>query len=122
MISLFTMLQRDEELSGAGRLPEWQATHPDPGNRIKNVQSLIAASTENFASKTIGADEFLTRIDGMVYGENPRAGYFRGTVFIHPDFEFDHPGGNAATDDDVVERILRNRASIVAASSFDERA
>ncbi len=24
----------------------------------------------------------------MVYGENPRAGYFRGTVFIHPDFAF----------------------------------
>ena len=88
MINLFTMLQRDEELSGAGRLPEWQATHPDPGNRIKNVQSLIAASKENFGSKTIGANEFLTHIDGMVYGENPRAGYFRGTVFIHPDFEF----------------------------------
>lgn len=88
MINLFTMLQRDEQLSGAGRLPEWQATHPDPGNRIKNVQNLIAASKENFSSKTIGTDEFLTRIDGMVYGENPRAGYFRGTVFIHPDFEF----------------------------------
>lgn len=88
MINLFTMLQRDEQLSGAGRLPEWQATHPDPGNRIKNVQNLIAASKETFSAKTIGVDEFLTRIDGMVYGENPRAGYFRGTVFIHPDFEF----------------------------------
>jgi predicted Zn-dependent protease len=95
MINLFTMLQGDEQLSGAGRLPEWEATHPDPGNRIKAVQSLIAASKENFGSKTIGADEFLTRIDGMVYGENPRAGFFRGTVFIHPDFEllFQFPDG-----------------------------
>ena len=46
----------------------------------------------------------------------------RQDLAIHPDFEFDHSGGNAATDDDVVERILRNRASIVAASRFDERA
>ena len=88
MVSLFTMLQRDEQLSGGGRLPEWQATHPDPGNRIKNVQSLIAASKDDFGSKAIGAEEFLKRIDGMVYGENPRAGYFRGTVFMHPDLEF----------------------------------
>jgi predicted Zn-dependent protease len=95
MIDLFTMLQRDEQLSGAGRLPEWQATHPDPGNRIRNVQSLIAASKENFRTKTIGAEEFLTRIDGMVYGENPRAGYFRGNVFMHPDFKllFQFPDG-----------------------------
>jgi predicted Zn-dependent protease len=95
MIDLFTMLQRDELQTGAGRVPEWQATHPDPGNRIRNVQRLIAASKEDFGSKTIGAEEFLTRIDGMVYGENPRAGYFRGNVFMHPDFEllFQFPDG-----------------------------
>jgi predicted Zn-dependent protease len=95
MISLFAMLQRDEQLSGAGRLPEWQATHPDPGNRVKTVESLIAASKEDFGSKTIGAAEFLKRIDGMVYGENPRVGYFRGTLFIHPDLEllFQFPDG-----------------------------
>lgn len=88
MISLFTMLQRDEQLSGSGRLPEWQATHPDPGNRIKDAQGLIAASNQNFGTKTIGAAEYLQRIDGMVYGENPRAGFFRGTLFMHPDLKF----------------------------------
>ena len=89
MISLFKMLERDEQLSGGGgRLPEWQATHPDPGNRIKDVQDLVAASTQNFSSKKVGGDEFLQRLDGMVYGEDPRAGYFQGTLFIHPDLEF----------------------------------
>jgi predicted Zn-dependent protease len=42
MINLFTMLQRDEQLSGAGRLLNGRQ-RSRPGNRIKNVQSLIAA-------------------------------------------------------------------------------
>ena len=88
MINLFEMLQRDEQLGGGGRLPEWQATHPDPGNRIKDVQDLVAASAQNFGAKKIGGDEFLQRLDGMVYGEDPRAGYFQGTLFLHPDLKF----------------------------------
>ncbi len=88
MINLFEMLQRDEQLSGGGRLPEWQATHPDPGNRIKDVQSLVAASAQNFSAKQIGGDAFLQRLDGMVYGEDPRAGYFQGSLFLHPALEF----------------------------------
>jgi predicted Zn-dependent protease len=88
MISVFEMLQRDEQLSGGGRLPEWQASHPDPGNRIKDIRSMVAASMQAFDSKKTGGDEFLRRLDGMVYGENPRAGYFQGALFIHPDLKF----------------------------------
>jgi predicted Zn-dependent protease len=88
MARVFEMLQRDAAMGGAGRLPEWQSTHPDPGNRIEGVHALAAASPESFASKKVGEDEFLGRIDGMVYGEDPRAGYFEGPLFIHPDLEF----------------------------------
>jgi predicted Zn-dependent protease len=88
MIDVFVMLQRDASLAGGGRLPEWQSTHPDPGNRISNVERLVAASPQDFASKRIGGDEFLRQIDGLVYGVNPRAGFFRGTLFMHPDLKF----------------------------------
>jgi predicted Zn-dependent protease len=88
MISVFEMLRRDAQLSGIGRLPEWQATHPDPGNRIQDVERLVAASTEDFSTKKVGGDEFLRRLDGMVFGEDPRAGYFQGPLFIHPELEF----------------------------------
>jgi predicted Zn-dependent protease len=88
MTNLFVMLQRDEQLAGGGRLPEWQATHPDPGNRIKDVQTLVASSTRDFGSTKIGEDQFLGHLEGMVYGENPRAGYFEGSLFIHPDLQF----------------------------------
>jgi predicted Zn-dependent protease len=88
MIAVFQMLQDDAQLSGGGRLPEWQSTHPDPGNRIADVQGMVAASTENFSAMKVGGDEFLQRIDGMIYGEDPRAGYFQGPLFIHPDLKF----------------------------------
>jgi predicted Zn-dependent protease len=43
----------------------------------------------------IGRDDYLTRIDGMVYGEDPRNGLLRGRTFVHPDlrFAFDVPSG-----------------------------
>ena len=88
MIGLFEMLQASEKLSGGGRLPGWQSTHPDPGNRIKDVQTMAGASTQDFSSMRIRGEEFLQRIHGVVYGENPRAGYFQGAVFIHPDLKF----------------------------------
>ncbi|HSA54200.1 MAG TPA: M48 family metalloprotease [Gemmatimonadaceae bacterium] len=95
MISLFEMLQRDDARRGGGGLPEWQATHPDPGNRIKHVQSLIAASKQDFSATKLGEVEFLQRIDGMVYGVNPRDGFFQDEVFVHPDlaFLFQFPAG-----------------------------
>lgn len=88
MISVFQMLQRDAQLGGAGRLPEWQSTHPDPGSRISDVQGLVTATTQDLNSMRVGGDEYLRQIDGMVYGVDPRAGYFRGTLFIHPNLKF----------------------------------
>lgn len=88
MIGVFEMLQSDARLSGSGRLPEWQSTHPDPGNRIEAVGAMVAASSQNFGSMKVGGDEFLRQIDGMVYGADPRAGYFKGSLFIHPELKF----------------------------------
>jgi predicted Zn-dependent protease len=44
---------------------------------------------------TVAVDEYLGRLDGLVYGENPRNGFFRGTQFLHPDMRFriDFPQG-----------------------------
>jgi predicted Zn-dependent protease len=116
MISVFQMLQRVEQLAGGGRLPEWQSTHPDPGNRIAAIQLLVAATPQDLGSKRVGGTEFLRQIDGMVYGVNPRAGFFRGSLFLHPDlkFVFQFPDGwktqNAA---DAVAAISPDQTAIV---------
>ncbi|NIR44591.1 MAG: hypothetical protein GWN99_09870, partial [Gemmatimonadetes bacterium] len=52
---------------------------------------LAGASLEG----TIDRDRYLHLIDGVVFGENPRNGYFEGQTFLHPDlrFRFDFPAG-----------------------------
>ena len=95
MVNVFQMLDQQQQMSGGGRLPEWQATHPDPGNRIKDVEQLLTTVPADLNSKRIGRDDFLKVTDGMVYGVNPRQGFFRGTLFLHPDlkFQFQFPDG-----------------------------
>ena len=88
MANVFRMFQAQEALGGGGRLPEWQSSHPDPGNRIETVNRLVAASDANFAALRVGEPEYLRRLDGMVYGENPRLGFFVGALFVHPDLKF----------------------------------
>ncbi len=95
MVGVFRMLERQGQLRGAGRLPEWQATHPDPGNRIRATEQRLAAVGKELSGTKVGRDEFLHMIDGMVYGDNPRQGFFRGSLFLHPDltFQFRFPEG-----------------------------
>lgn len=116
MGKVFEMFRRNAQLAGAGRLPEWQSSHPDPGNRIQDVQRMVAASDENFSAKMVGGDELLRRLDGMAYGEDPRAGYFQGGLFVHPDLQFQlafpegWPKQNAA---DAVTAISPDRDAVI---------
>lgn len=92
---VFTTLGR---LSGAGgaRIPEWQSTHPDPGNRVQRAEQRLATTTPaQLASTKVNRESYLRLVDGMVFGENPRQGYFRATRFLHPDlrFELTFPNG-----------------------------
>jgi predicted Zn-dependent protease len=73
--------------SGDGRVPEWQLTHPYPENREARIRSLIQALPDT-ARLDAGRDRYLDRIHGLVYGENPREGYFKGSLFLHPDLAF----------------------------------
>jgi len=86
MRDMFIMLGR---VSGdAGRLPSWLSSHPDPGDRLARTDQRLAALSRDLSAMTLGRDVFLRRIDGIVFGENPRAGYFAGQEFLHPDLKF----------------------------------
>jgi predicted Zn-dependent protease len=116
MITVFEMLRKDAQLAGQGRLPEWQSTHPDPGNRIQEVQRMVAASTANFDDLTVAGNAFLRRLDGMTYGEDPRAGFFQGSLFVHPDLAFvlRFPEGWATQNAvDAVTGISPNRDAVI---------
>lgn len=88
MRGLFAMLQRDAFLRGIGQFPSWQATHPDPGDRIRALDQLVRASDADFSDLHVGVTEYLTEIDGLVYGEDPRDGFFQGSLFVQPELAY----------------------------------
>jgi predicted Zn-dependent protease len=87
MIGVFEMLA---EAGGGpeGRIPEWQLTHPYPENRADNIREQIAES-DLPASGTVARERYLDHLDGMVFGDDPRQGYFKDARFVHPDLEFE---------------------------------
>jgi predicted Zn-dependent protease len=87
MIGVFEMLG---QASGgrAGSLPEWQMTHPLPENREAAMREEIAATGVS-RDGTVRRGEYLDMIDGIVFGDNPRAGYFEGPRFLHPELAFE---------------------------------
>ena len=94
MVNMFEILQRVSATAGQ-RIPEWQSTHPDPGNRIEATEARLRRLTVPLDGKKVNREQFLKMIDGMVFGDNPRQGYFKGSSFLHPDlaFQLDFPSG-----------------------------
>ncbi len=95
MPQIFTMLDRISQQEGGGRVPEWLATHPNPGNRARRITQLVERLPAESVGTTVNEESYLRRLDGMVYGEDPREGFFDGQRFLHPGmrFQVDFPQG-----------------------------
>jgi predicted Zn-dependent protease len=87
MIEVMKVLDKITAQSGS-RLPEWLATHPNPGNRIEHINAVIAQTKADLTGAVVNRDGFERRLDGMIFGMNPREGFFRGSEFFHPDLRF----------------------------------
>jgi predicted Zn-dependent protease len=88
MPEVFELLERVSAAQGGGRVPTWLATHPSPENRRDDIAAQIAALPQNFSATVVNRDSYLQRLDGQVFGENPRNGYFKGSQFFHPEMRF----------------------------------
>lgn len=88
MPQVFKLLDRVSGASGGGRLPEWLATHPNPGNRLEHISTLISRMPQDFSGAIVNREGYERRLDGMIFGMNPREGFFKGTEFLHPDLRF----------------------------------
>lgn len=82
----------DASLQGRNNatVPQWASTHPDPASRVRNANALAG----NVTGMT-NRDTFLSRIDGLTYGDDPAQGVIEGNQFIHPDLRlaFSAPNG-----------------------------
>ncbi len=76
-------------------LPVYFSTHPDPGARAERTTSLAAKAAAGRSNLTVRQRGYLERMRNLVYGENPRYGWFEGTRFYHPvlGLEMSFPGG-----------------------------
>lgn len=89
MADVFQMLERVSAQAGSqGKLPEWLSTHPDPENRFARTQQWLDTLHTDLSRATLNHDGYLQTVNGMVYGVNPRQGFFRGELFLHPDLKF----------------------------------
>ncbi len=97
MANMFVTLQRLNPVSGRDGLPSWLSTHPDPPDRIEAIKRVAADwQTSNPGVKlAINREEYLSHLDGLTFGEDPRQGYLADQVFYHPllAFEFPVPAG-----------------------------
>jgi len=79
--SLAAQTALDARLQGTdATVPEWASTHPDPASRVSNAARLAGQATG-----LTNRDTFLTRIDGLMYDDDPAHGVIDGNSFIHPE-------------------------------------
>ena len=95
--------------------------------------SEFSAWTRPAGALKVNRDAFMQHIDGLIFGEDPRQGFFQQQVFYHPQlrFRFDFPSGwrtqnspsqvagvSSAQDAIVVLSSAGNTAPAQAASTF----
>jgi predicted Zn-dependent protease len=85
-------LSRLNEGSEKG-IPNWLSTHPDPASRVTEVQEVVQQVSGGRSDFVTDRDEYLQRIDGIIFGDNPEQGIVRGNAFLHPGLRFrlDYP-------------------------------
>lgn len=70
-------------------VPNWLSTHPMPADRVarleERVTTLRAQATRELV---VNRAAYLERVDGLMFGDNPREGVVRGNAFLHPDLRF----------------------------------
>jgi predicted Zn-dependent protease len=115
MADFFQTLSAMREQSGQS-LPGFLSTHPDPGDREARVNRLTDQWQAKVEYRPLNKTrhDYLRRIDGLVYGPNPRQGFEEGGVFYHPELAFQFPVPNGWQ--------VRNSASTVMIVQPDQEA
>lgn len=88
MPGVYAMLATLSGGAGGRATPDWLSTHPAPEDRQARIQRAIAAMPQDSLGSIIERESYLQRLNGLVYGNDPRQGYFVGQRFNHPDLRF----------------------------------
>ncbi len=88
---MLTTLGRIADTTDRRGTPNWLATHPEPLDRVAGVAGTVdglLADTPDPGALRVARDDYLRRIDGLIFGDNPEQGIVRGSEFLHPEMRF----------------------------------
>jgi predicted Zn-dependent protease len=88
MAEVFRSIARVGDVAARSAVPAWLQTHPLPAERIAAVEGRVAAAEPLPDPLRVGRNDYLQRIDALVYGVNPRNGFFREALYLHPELRF----------------------------------
>lgn len=93
MAGFFNTLERKTAGTEGAELPDFLSTHPNPGERNITVNNLSVEWKKklNLNNPNVNRDSYLRRIEGLVYGEDPKQGFLEKDVFYHPVLKFQFP-------------------------------
>lgn len=93
MAGFFNTLERKSSGVEGGELPDFLSTHPNPGSRNTAVMNLSVEWKNKLKlnNPIINRDRYLRKIEGLIYGEDPKQGYLEDNVFYHPELKFEFP-------------------------------
>ena len=83
---MLSTLAKVNEVSDRNGAPNWLATHPEPADRVTEVRSTVDKLLKivNPTSLRVERSNYLNRIQGLQFGDNPEDGIVRGNEFLHP--------------------------------------
>lgn len=102
--AFFATLQALEEQRGGRGVPGWASTHPEVDDRIQRTQTWAANSIARYGVRRedllVNRSGHIRQVDGIIFGDDPRQGFFRDGSFLHADlrFRFNPPEGWTAVN------------------------
>ena len=92
MANFFHTLERMRTEDGSG-IHSWMSTHHEPENRVVSVRNMAKEWQAKYPGTkfSTGRDAYLKKIDGIVYGPDPRQGFVENNNFYHPVLKFQFP-------------------------------
>jgi predicted Zn-dependent protease len=87
------------------RAPDFLSSHPATPERVKNAQA-NARQISAPGSGDRDKQNYLSGIDGMVYGEDPSEGFVRGRRFLHPKLGFTFVAPESFSLDNTAQAVL----------------
>lgn len=93
MAGFFNTLARQSDGTEAAELPDFLSSHPNPGDRNIAVNNLSVEWKKklHLSNAQVNRDAYLKKIEGLIYGEDPKQGFLENNIFYHPVLKFQFP-------------------------------